>query len=570
MQLKSILCSSLLCLLFYVQGKSQISCNPSGNLWVYSNYDGGVLNINVDVNQPNIKIGVCTYEPVTINITGAFAGNVTEVRYAGYVSTNNFHCNNSPATTTITGVPSNITSVNYLPPSTLSNPNGYTNIVCAYSCNTTNSQGGCNTADQIKAYFQTSMGGTLVSYFTQYGCWSTTPYALSAGGNCCNSVQPCAISANAGTNDTICPGGSTTLSGSSSGGTTYSWAPSAGLSNSNIANPVASPSQTTTYVLTVTDGGVCAAVDSVTIHVASPQATLAPLPEVCEGAAVFMLTGASPSGGSWTGNHVSNGMFDPVSAGPGVHGVTYSTVDANGCTALATGFVVVNAAPVVSMSSLPPFCLAGAAYTMANGLPSGGSYAGPGIANGMFFPSLAGLGNHTMQYAYSDTNGCGDTVATTFTVIANPSPATITQVGLDSLLVTVPGDSFTWYLNGNLLITNGPSIQVQVSGTYTVVVWQGGCPSEPSSGFAFEAVALDASMQGLRVWPNPVEDLLHVQLPAQTLELKVWDASGRLVLPVRSFQDVGVVQMRGLPSGTYWLEITTGQGRSILKVLKAK
>jgi len=230
----------------------------------------------------------------------------------------------------------------------------------------------------------------------------------------------------------------------------------------------------------------------------------------------------------------------------------------------------VNATPVVSMSSLPPFCLAGAAYTMANGLPSGGSYAGPGIANGMFFPSLAGLGNHTMQYAYSDTNGCGDTVATTFTVIANPSPATITQVGLDSLLVTVPGDSFTWYLNGNLLITNGPSIQVQVSGTYTVVVWQGGCPSEPSSGFAFEAVALDASMQGLRVWPNPVEDLLHVQLPAQTLELKVWDASGRLVLPVRSFQDVGVVQMRGLPSGTYWLEITTGQGRSILKVLKAK
>jgi hypothetical protein len=85
-----------------------------GNVVVFSNYDGGVLNINVDQNIPNIKIGVCTYEPVTINLSGPFVGNVTEVRYAGYVSTSNFHCPNSPATTTIVGAPGGATtSVNF-------------------------------------------------------------------------------------------------------------------------------------------------------------------------------------------------------------------------------------------------------------------------------------------------------------------------------------------------------------------------------------------------------------------------------------------------------------------------
>ncbi|MDQ3190805.1 MAG: T9SS type A sorting domain-containing protein, partial [Bacteroidota bacterium] len=46
---------------------------------------------------------------------------------------------------------------------------------------------------------------------------------------------------------------------------TYSWSPSTGLSNPNIANPVATVSTNTTYVVNVT-GGVCPVVDSTTIY----------------------------------------------------------------------------------------------------------------------------------------------------------------------------------------------------------------------------------------------------------------------------------------------------------------
>lgn len=550
--------------------QAQIACNPGGNLWVYSNYDGGVLNIDVDVNIPNIKIGVCTYEPVTINITGAFAGNVTEVRYAGYVSTTNFHCSNSPSTTTITGVPANITSVNFLPPATLSNPNGYSSIVCAYSCSTTSNQGGCNTVDQIKDYFQSTTGGTLISYYTQYGCWSVSPYALSAGGNCCNAVLPCAVTVDAGPSDTICPGGTTNLSASTTGGSTYSWSPAAGLSNPNIANPSASPSQTTTYVLTVTDGGPCAAVDSVVVVVATPQVTISPIPAVCADAAPFSLQGGIPSGGTWAGNHVNAGVFDPISAGPGTHAVTYSATDANGCNGMANGSVVVNPLPVVSLAPQPPFCLSDPGYLLSNGSPAGGSYAGPGIANGTFFPPLAGIGNHALMYTYSDSNGCSDTVSTIFSVYPNPSTAIISQSGIDSLYAVAPGDSFSWYFNGGFLLTNGPGILAQQSGTYTVVVWQNGCPSELSAGYVFEAVGVDAALSGLMIWPNPVNDVFFIDLAGEEATATFLDMTGRKVLPAVKFRGKTSIAMHDLPAGTYFLAVESAKGRGVWKVVKVE
>lgn len=82
-----------------------------------------------------------------------------------------------------------------------------------------------------------------------------------------------AIQANAGGNKTICAGETVTLQGSSTGGNgqdgnIYNWAPAVGLSAANVATPNASPNETTTYTLTVTDAtGTCLDVDRVTITV---------------------------------------------------------------------------------------------------------------------------------------------------------------------------------------------------------------------------------------------------------------------------------------------------------------
>jgi len=76
--------------------------------------------------------------------------------------------------------------------------------------------------------------------------------------------------AEAGPDKTIDQGGSAVLEGSASGGVapyTYAWTPTAGLSDANVAAPIAPPPTPTTYVLTVTDALAQTDSDSVTVHV---------------------------------------------------------------------------------------------------------------------------------------------------------------------------------------------------------------------------------------------------------------------------------------------------------------
>lgn len=80
--------------------------------------------------------------------------------------------------------------------------------------------------------------------------------------------------ADAGPNKKICPGGSTGIGGSptATGGTqpyTYSWSPAFFISNVTIANPVANPTVTTTYYVTVTDANGDPSTDSVIVSIDS-------------------------------------------------------------------------------------------------------------------------------------------------------------------------------------------------------------------------------------------------------------------------------------------------------------
>jgi hypothetical protein len=161
-------------------------CNPTGNLILFTNYDGGTLNINLDAPMSNIMIGVCSYEGVNINISGIGASSVTAVAYAGYNGTGT-SCTGSVVNTNITGTPGTSTNtITMYPPSPISNPYGYGSIICGYSCSTTTYQGGCNTIDQIEAYFLNLFpGSTIFSHKVQYGCWTGTQN-VTAGGTCCS------------------------------------------------------------------------------------------------------------------------------------------------------------------------------------------------------------------------------------------------------------------------------------------------------------------------------------------------------------------------------------------------
>ncbi|NJL57445.1 hypothetical protein HC928_21635 [bacterium] len=72
--------------------------------------------------------------------------------------------------------------------------------------------------------------------------------------------------AQAGTDVTLCAGGAS-VQLEASGGTSYAWSPSTGLSAVNISNPVANPTTETTYTVMVTDALGCTDSDEVIVKV---------------------------------------------------------------------------------------------------------------------------------------------------------------------------------------------------------------------------------------------------------------------------------------------------------------
>ena len=84
------------------------------------------------------------------------------------------------------------------------------------------------------------------------------------------SVVANTLIVNAGNDVNIAPAGSSQLNGSVTGGTLpyiYLWTPATALNNNSILNPVANPSSTTTYTLTITDKNNCSGSDQVTVNV---------------------------------------------------------------------------------------------------------------------------------------------------------------------------------------------------------------------------------------------------------------------------------------------------------------
>ncbi len=173
------------------------------------------------------------------------------------------------------------------------------------------------------------------------------------------------------------------------------------------------------YVYTNQYGCNDTANSSITVE-ATPNVYLSMFNEICTNESSVTLNSGSPSGGSYFGNGVNNGNFDPQSVAPGKYQVNYTYQNNKGCRDTASNMVTVHDLPSVSLSSINDFCANKNAVNLSHGNPSGGYYWGAAIQGNTFQPSSAGTGTHQISYAYTDTNGCADTVNQNVTVNAAP------------------------------------------------------------------------------------------------------------------------------------------------------
>ncbi|MEM9935568.1 MAG: PKD domain-containing protein, partial [Bacteroidota bacterium] len=213
--------------------------------------------------------------------------------------------------------------------------------------------------------------------------------------------------ANAGKDTAICVGDTTHLSGD--GGTQYAWQQEASLSATDIADPVAYPTQDQLYVLRVTDIHSCTDTDSVFIQVYElPNAEAGDDIAVCIGDS----TQLSATGGIAYEWEAISGIADISVANPklllaGSSTISVLVTDANGCMAEDSVFVLVNALPLVEAGVEQEICLFEDAQLQASGANTyqwrlNASLSGTGIANPVASPVMTTL----YQVEGTDQNGC--------------------------------------------------------------------------------------------------------------------------------------------------------------------
>lgn len=341
---------------------------------------------------------------------------------------------------------------------------------------------------------------------------TTTTYTVTVtigSGTTCSATDQVLVTVNtlptadAGIDKTICIGNNTTIGGSptsTTAGVTYSWSPTSGLSNSAIANPIASPIATTTYTVVVTDGNGCTETDQVLVTVNTlPIADAGSDQRICGVGSVNI--GGSPTGpigasyqwdnpGSLSNSTIANPSANPLTTTT----YTVTVTDVNGCSQTDMVTVTVDAIPSADAGADKSVCAGlgvgiggsptgpvGATYSWDNS----GTLSGGTLAN----PIATPVATTVYTVTVTSTNGCTATDQVTVTVDPLPSadagPDRIicngvpVQIGGSPTSSTI-GASYAWDNAVSLsnATTANPTANPASTTTYTVTVTSpAGCTS---------------------------------------------------------------------------------------------
>lgn len=296
---------------------------------------------------------------------------------------------------------------------------------------------------------------------------STTTYTLTVTNSCGSATSTVTItinsnpSVNAGTDVTICLGGNTTLTASGSG--TFQWSPSTGLSNTSIANPVANPTVSTNYTVTMTD--ICGtASDSVWVYIGTPTASITGNSPICSGSSTT-LTANAGTGYAWSpgGQSTSSIVVSPTTTSS----YTVIVTDAGGCTATASMTVSVNALPSASISGNTTVCSGVNSTLTASG---GTSYSwNTSATTTSIVVNITSATNYTVTV--TDANGCTNTASVSLSVSPQPTAFagadTAICVGGSAVLNAAGNGTYSWSTGQT---TASITVSPTSSTTYTLFV----------------------------------------------------------------------------------------------------
>ncbi len=278
---------------------------------------------------------------------------------------------------------------------------------------------GTRPAGTIVYWYDSPLGGTLLGSGDTLSLSgltaNVTVYAQTCPGLYRRSATVVVFTPvfSAGTDLYLCNGATANLN--ASGGNTYVWTPSAGLSNPNISNPLVSATSNTQYIVNITTINGCTGKDTAMVYANTVHPTLTHDTAICTGNSVTLIAGGG------TAYHWNNGSSNSsISVAPTVNQSYTVTVTSGFCTDSAKVNVTVAGYPAVNLGHDTTFCN-GPTLSLNAGNP-GSTYH---WQDNSVAQSYAVTATGTYSVTVTNPTGCASTDAISVSVLPNAN-ATIT------------------------------------------------------------------------------------------------------------------------------------------------
>ena len=265
---------------------------------------------------------------------------------------------------------------------------------------------------------------------------------------------------------------------------------------------------------------------------------------------------------------------NPLGVGDSVFGldagVVYCTVtDGNGC-------AVLDSVTVRSGAPTPPVVISyhGTRFCQGDSADIGSNWTFPsyhwntGDTAQFFFTTTPGDYSVTVI----DDNGCTLTSDTLHMSLAIPYLNPVITLSGDTLHSSVP--DVWWYYNDTAQVTGPSSFLYPVQdGIYRVEATDtNGCVTQAFDTVTLAGIAAaGVGEQHLQVYPNPVEDVLYIDMPNTISDIMLIDAAGKVVTAFINPAHIHLnIPMKQLPAGSYWLTYVESGVQKAIKVIKAR
>jgi gliding motility-associated-like protein len=401
--------------------------------------------------------------------------------------------------------------------------------------------------------------------------FGTHQIIYTVSGGCGNAADTIYISVTNTMNATITQVGNQctsaspiTLTAASPGGV---WT-GPGITNSNTGtfDPAIAPVGYDTITYTITTP--CYAQDTMVIHVTSQlDATITPAGPFCTAAAPVVLQAVDP-GGNWSGPGITNsfiGIFDPATAGPGSHTITYTISGLCGVSDNETINVIPSPTLTVTSDTTEGCEPTTINFSSTTDQPGGYSYwsfgdvdSGIRDTSTLANPShtYAESGTYNVNYIYTNTFGCSDSVSLPGYVIIHSQPQAAFTVSPQPTSIVSPEIQFldystgqinTWHwtfgvLNDSSLLQN-PVYTYPDTGSYPVqLIVQNiyGCVDTADSYAVIDPILVFYAPNAFTPNENGNNDVFRVYgdgIEKSTFDMKIFNRWGEMIFHTNKYEE---------------------------------